>query len=231
MNDDFFGAIKRGDLGEVERFLSVTPCLLYEKDENGLSPIMAAAHSHQPKALEFLCEQAGTLNIFEAAATGKTNLVIRHVARDSALTNSYSSDGYQPLGLACYFGHYDTAENLIKLGAAINSLSLNALGAAPIHSATAAGHIKIVGLLIRNNANPNARDINGFTPLHIAAQNGDTDMLRVLLFNGADMGIRTCKEKLALDLAMESGKADAVKILKEGITRRFRPRFISPVGN
>ncbi|CAG1016671.1 hypothetical protein ANAEL_05757 [Anaerolineales bacterium] len=231
MNNEFFDAIKKGDLGKIERLLSITPCLTYEKDENGLSPVMVAAYSHHQKVLNFLSEQAGSLNIFEAAAMGKTNLVLRHIARDSSLTNAYACDGFQPLGLACYFGHYETAENLIKLGAAVNSPSCNMLGAAPIHSATVAGHVKIALLLIRNNANPNARDINGFTPLHIAAQNGDTEMLRALLFNGADMSIRTRKEKLAIDLAMEAGQNAAVKLLKEGITRRFRPRIMSPVNN
>ena len=227
MNTEFFDAIKKGDLGKIEHLLSVTPCLTYEKDENGLTPVMVAAYSQHQKVLEFLSEQSGSLNIFEAAATGKTNQVLRHIARDSTLTNAYASDGFQPLGLACFFGHYETVEHLIRLGAAINSPSRNMLGATPIHSATAAGHMKIVLLLIRNNANPNARDINGMTPLHIAAQNGDTSMLRTLLFNGADMNIRSRKEKLAIDLAMEAGHEDAVKLIKEGITRRFKPGYLT----
>ncbi len=230
MNSQFFDAIKKGGLDEIEGLLSDNCGLIYEKNE-GLSPIMVAMYNRQPEAAEFLWEKTGVLTIFEAAALGKTNQVLLHIARDSSLTNAYACDGFQPLGLACFFGHLETAEHLIRLGAAINSPSRNMFGAAPIHSATAAGHVKIVLLLIRNNANPNARDINGLTPLHIAAQNGDTEMLRALLFNGADMSIRTRKDKLAIDLAMEAGEAAAVKLIKEGITRRFRPRIMSPINN
>lgn len=222
MNREFFQAIKQDNLEKVEHLLLNNPDLVYEKSENGLSPIMVAAHN-KAKVLEFLCEKTGSLNIFEAAATGKTHLILRHVARDPLLVNSYDSDGLQPLGLACFFGHYETAENLIKLGAVVNSPSHHMFGHAPIHSATSAGHAEIVLLLIKNNANPNARDFNGSTPLHIASQNGDTKMIRTLLFNGADMSIRNHKEKLAIDLAADANQMEAVKLLKEGITRRFKP--------
>ncbi len=162
---------------------------------------------------------------------GKTNQIARHLARDPLLVNSYSCDGYQPLGLACYFGHIKTAEYLIKAGAVVNSPSRNSLGAPPILSAAAAGHVKIVMLLIKHNANPNARENNGFTPLHAAAQNGDTEMVRSLLFNGADMTICAHQGELPIDLAIEGGHTDAAALFKEGITRRFKAYQLSPAKN
>jgi ankyrin repeat protein len=222
MNREFFQAIKQDNLEKVERLLAKNPDLVYEKNEMGRSPVIVAARN-KAKVLEFLCEKTGSLNIFEAAATGKTHLILRHVARDPLLVNAYDSDGLQPLGLACFFGYYETTETLIKLGATVNSPSHDVLGCAPIHSATVAGHGDIVMLLIKNNANPNTRDTGGSTPLHIAAQNGDMKMIRILLFNGADMSIRNRKEKLAIDLAADANQMEAVKLLKEGITRRFKP--------
>jgi ankyrin repeat protein len=230
MSKEFFDAIKQGNLDEVQRLLSLNSGLIYEKD-NGLSPIIVAIYSQKPEIVDFLCDKTGALNIFEAAATGKTNQLARHLARDPMLVNAYSCDGYQPLGLACYFGHYETAEYLIKAGAVVNSPSQNSLGAPPLLSAAAAGHTKIIVLLLKHNANPNARENNGYTPLHAAAQNGDTEIIRTLLFNGADMSICSNQGELPIDLAVEAGHTQATALFREGITRRFRAVHLRPSKN
>jgi ankyrin repeat protein len=221
MSKEFFDAIKQGNLDEVQRLLSVDPSLIYES-EDCLSPVMVAAYHRQTDVLEFISEKTGSLNIFESAATGKINQIARHLARDPMLANAYASDGFQPLGLACFFGHYEAAEYLIKAGAVVNSPSRNPLNTTPIQSAVSAGHRNIVLLLLRHNANPNARETNGFTPLHIAAQNGNTEIIRSLLFSGADMSIRNRQGKIPLELAIEAGHMEATALFKEGITRRFR---------
>jgi ankyrin repeat protein len=221
MNSDFFNAIKQGNLDEVRRFISLTSTLIHER-EDGRSPIMVAAHHKQPQIADFLAEKTGNPTIFEAASIGKTNQIVRQIARDPELVNAYSDDGYQPLGLACFFGHYEAAEYLIKAGASINSHSRNALNAAPLHYAAMAGHVKIVALLLNNNADPNAREQGGLTPLHAAAQLGDSQMIRILLFNGANLNVHSLDGKTPVELAMEAGRKDVVGLLKEGITRRFR---------
>ncbi len=225
MSKEFFDAIKQGNLNEVQRLLSLNFSLIHEKD-GGLSPVMCAAYCQELRIVEFLSDKTETLNIFEAAATGKTNQIVRHLARDPMLVNAYAYDGFQPLGLACFFGHYGTAEYLIKVGAQINTLSHNSLGAAPIQSAAAAGHSKLVTLLLNNGANPNVRENNGLTPLHTAAEQGNAQMIRSLLFNGADLTIRSHSGKIPIDMAIEAGNNEAAALLKEGITRRFRERRV-----
>jgi len=221
MSKEFFDAIKKGDFGEVERLLSLTPSLIYAKDD-GLSPVMVSAYYQEPEITEFLSDNTGSLNIFESAATGKVNQIARLLARNPLLVNAYASDGFQPLGLACFFGHYDTAVYLIKAGAAVNSPSKNEFSVTPIQSAAAAGYVNIVLLLVTHDANPNVRECSGLTPLHAAAHNGDTAMLRALLFNGADLTICSHNGKSPLDLAIEGGHEGAAALLREGITRRFK---------
>jgi len=221
MSDDFFEAIRHGDKDEVERRLTLDPVLIHTR-EKGLSPILAAAYHHKPEIASFLADKTVGLTIFEAAATGKINHIIRLLARDPQLVNAYSEDGFQPLGLACYFGHLDSAEYLVKAGAPINSTSNNALKAAPIHSAAAGGYRKIVKMLLDNRANPNVREQGGYTPLHVAAQNGDAEMIRILLFGGADMNIKSNDGRTPLDIATEAGHEKAILLLGEGITKRFR---------
>jgi ankyrin repeat protein len=220
MSKEFFDAIKQGNMGEVERRLKQDPVLIHVR-ENGLSPILVAAYHHEPQIASFLADKTVAITIFEAAATGKINNVIRLLAREPNLVNAYSEDGFQPLGLACFFGHFDVAEYLVKAGASINSRSRNKLKAAPIQSATARGHRKIVKMLLDHSADPNIREQGGYTPLHAAAQNGDDEMIRVLLFGGADLSIASNNGKTALDLAMEAGHEKATLLLGEGITKRF----------
>jgi len=221
MSNEIFDAIKQGNLDEIQRLLSVNPSLIYEK-EDGLSPVVIAMYFQKTEIADFLSDKTGALNIFEAAVTGRTQQIIHHLAHDPLLVNAYSSDGFQPLGLACFFGHYEAAEYLIRAGAQINTPSHNSIGAAPIQSAVAAGHGKIVTLLLDHNANPNARENNGFTPLHTAAQNGDIQIIHSLIFSGADLTIRSHSGKTPVDMAVEAGNAEAAALLKEGITRRFR---------
>src|SRR5215510_2500251 len=220
MSKDFFDAIKQGDMADVERRLKQDPVLIHAR-ENGLSPILVAAYHHEPQIASFLADKTVAITIFEAAATGKINNVIRLLARDPNLVNAYSEDGFHPLGLACFFGHFDVAEYLVRAGASINSRSHNRPKAAPIQSATARGHRKIVKMLLDYGADPNIREQGGYTPLHAAAQNGDEDMIRVLLFGGADLTIASNNGKTAIDLAIEAGHEKATLLLGEGITKRF----------
>ena len=221
MSTSFLDAIKQCDRDEVERQLDADPGLIHAR-ENGLSPIMLAAYRGHPEIASFLADKTVALTIFEAAATGKINNILRLLARDPQLVNAYAEDGFQALGLASYFGHFDVAEYLVRAGAPVNSLSRNDLKAAPIQSAAAAGHAKIVGLLLKYKADPNVREQGGYTPLHAAAQNGDKEMIRTLLYGGADLTLQSDDGKLPLDLALAAGHAGAAKLLQEGITKQFR---------
>jgi ankyrin repeat protein len=223
MPTKFFAAIKNGDQDEVRRLLNGAPGLIHEK-EDGLSPVLIAVYHGHPEIAELLAEKTVTLTVFEAAATGREAHLARLLARDPQLVNAYSQDGYQPLGLACFFGHREAAEYLIKAGARVNSPSQNKMRVTPLHSAAAGGHTAIVKLLLQNGADPNAREDGDFTPLHAAAQNGDADSVRSLLFEGADANAKTAEGKTPMDYAVEAGKANAVDVLKKGITKKLKAR-------
>lgn len=221
MSAGFFEAIRQGDKQEVERRLRLSPSLIHAR-ENDLSPILVAAYHHEPELASFLADKTVALTIFEASATGKLNNIIRMLAREPQLVNTYAEDGFQPLGLACFFGHFEAAEYLVKAGASINSVSRNGLNAAPIQSAAAAGHAKIVKMLLEHRADPNVREQGGYTPLHAAAQNGEEAMIRALLYGGADLNVKSNDGKTPLDLAREAGHTKAVTLLEEGITKRLK---------
>ncbi len=224
IDPSFLEAIQKEDVKKVQRLMEGDPDLAHEIDENGLSPILIAAYHHKPEVAEVIASQVGLLNIFEASALGKTAQIIRILAREPQLVDAYSVDGFQPLSLAAFFGHKETADYLIGAGAPVNASSNNPLKVTPLHSAAAGGHFAVAELLLKCGADPNLRQNGGFTPLHAAAQNGDVELLRMLLINGADLRIQSDDGKTALDMAKEAGHAEAVEYLKLEITKRFRKK-------
>ncbi|HPP61767.1 MAG: ankyrin repeat domain-containing protein [Anaerolineae bacterium] len=222
MSAEFFEAIRAGDRDQVERLLMIDARLIHER-ENGLSPVMAAAYQLKPQLAEFLADKTVALTVFEAAAIGRIPHLVRLLARNLDLVNQFAEDGFQPLGLACFFGHLEAAEYLVRAGAAINMPSNNELRVTPLHSAAAGRHAPVVKMLLKHGAIPNVRDRNGCTPLHAAAANGDVESIQLLILHGADIHIRSNDDKFPAQLAEEKGHQLAAEILKREITKRLRP--------
>ncbi len=222
MSAKFIKAIQAGDKDKVERLLHKTPNLILAKDKNNLSPLMTALYHHEFEIANLLLERMLALTVYEAAATGKMAHLISNLARKPELVNAYSDDGFQPLGLAAYFGQKEAVEYLIKAGAELNSASKNTMAVTPLQSAVAGRHGEVTRLLIEKGASPNVRERGGYTPLHTAAHNGDVEIARSLIFGGADLEARSDKEETPLDLALDAGHDETAKLLNSGITRRFR---------
>ena len=132
------------------------------------------------------------LNAFEAAALGRTDRLRYLLDGDPALANAFGDDGFQPLGLACFFGHVDAARVLLDRGADPNSLARNEhVQAGPLHSASASEskgedvRYKLCVLLLDYGADPNLEQGGGFTALDAARQNGNERLERLLIERGA----------------------------------------------
>ena len=222
MSAKFFKAIQAGDNDKVEQLLRKTPNLILARDKKKLSPLMIAMYSHEFDIAELLLDRMVALTVYEAAATGKMVHIISNLARKPELVNAYSDDGFQPLGLASYFGHKEVVDYLIKAGAVLNSQSKNDLEVTPLQSAVAGGHLEVVRLLLEAGASPNVQDRGGYTPLHVAAQSGYVEIVHSLLFGGADMEARSKKKETPLDVALQAGHKGIADLLNAGITRRFR---------
>lgn len=205
--------ITAGDAIGLNHLLAQKPELARGSTSHHVSPLMLSCYYRKPNITAVLLRYINEVNLFEAAAAGKLDVVELLVEGNPDAVNLYAEDGFTPLGLACYFGHYDIARFLVMKGAEVNMPSNNGFNVFPIHSAAAGNYTNIAALLIESGANVNVKQQAGVTPLHSAAQNGNLDMLILLLEAGADVNVRMEGGKLPADLARDKGFGEIAEAL------------------
>lgn len=217
-SSDFFERIKGNQRQEVEKAVRENPSLANARDANGVSAVLYATYRGQGDLAEWLADHGATLNFFEACALGRPALVRKMLDEDAGLISAYSPDGFQGLGLACFFGHAEAVQALLQAGANANGAARNQMKVAPIHSAAANRDpkmaLKIVRMLVDSGANVNVVQHGGWTPLQQAAAHGNTELVRLLLERGAEKSARAENGKTALDLAVEGKHAETAAMLE-----------------
>jgi ankyrin repeat protein len=128
--------------------------------------------------------------VFEASAAGRAERVRELLDEDPSLANAWADDGFQPLGLASFFGHVEAARLLVERGAEVNSASRNDMKVMPLHSAVATGdpdaRYELAKLLLEQGADPNALQQDDYTPLMAAEHHGDERLRGLLIEHGAE---------------------------------------------
>uniref|UniRef100_A0A671YXS3 Oxysterol-binding protein n=1 Tax=Sparus aurata TaxID=8175 RepID=A0A671YXS3_SPAAU len=124
------------------------------------------------------------------------------------VARSKASSGWTPLHLACYFGHRDVVEELLKAGADGNLQ--NSMGDTPLHKAAYTGRKEIVLLLLRYDACSSI--INGTA--QIPKDVTEDDEIITMLEAAERRAIRRREEKL-LEAAREGDISALSKMLSE----------------
>jgi ankyrin repeat protein len=157
-----------------------------------MSELLEALYRGQTEQVEQLLAGDPELDVFEAAALGKTDRLRELLDEDASRANAFGDDGFHPLGLACFFGHVDAARLLLEHGADVNALSRNErIQTAAIHAAAAAEgkgedtRYELVKLALEHGADPNLPQGGGFCAIDAARQNGDERVEQLLLEHGA----------------------------------------------
>ena len=212
--EEFFTLIKLGEIDQVKELLDEDPELVNARDIEDMSAVMAAVYYQRWGIVQLLITCGAQLDIFEACAAGREERVRDLLEEDPAQVNAIADDGFHPLELACFFGHYEIAELLLEYGASVDEPSHNPMEVMPLHSAVASQSLEIVRLLLEHGAPVNARQSEDFTPLHAAAQNGDLEIMHLLLAYGADPDARDVEGKTPLWFAEAEGHQAAADLLR-----------------
>ncbi|MDP3911671.1 MAG: ankyrin repeat domain-containing protein [Gemmatimonadales bacterium] len=211
---EIFDVVRAGNSDRLQALLAAEPSVVNARNERGHSPVLIAQYHKKRELVAILLAAGPELDIFDAAAVGRTERVAEWLDRDPSLLNAYSSDGFYPLGLAAFFGHPETVALLLARGADIAQVARNPMRVQPLHAAVASRSLPVVELLVNAGAAIDARQQEGFTPLHGAVHQGNLEMTRLLLAHGADPKLQNDAGKSAIGLAAEANHAAILKLLK-----------------
>ncbi len=160
-------------------------------DADGVSlALHALYYGHRDLAIQ-IAARCHTIDMFTAAALNDVAQLTQQITHQPDGIHVWSGDGFQALGLACFFGATEAVQCCIAHGADVNSASRNAFMVAPIHSATAANSIAITSMLLDAGADANLRQQGGFCALHNAAQHSNRAMCELLIAHGANIHLTT----------------------------------------
>lgn len=156
-------------------------------------------------------------NVTEAAMNGDAKLVEKLIKEDHSLLDIHNADGWTPLHLAAYFGHEETANMLLSLGADIHIKAKNNNENMPLHAAVANNQVALVSLLLENGADINAKQSEGWTSLHEVALLGNIEIVSLLLEKGADAGFAKDDGKTSLYIAQEKGHEEVIEMIEKHV--------------
>lgn len=214
-------AIQKNDRAQVKALLAQDPMLVNARNENGISMVMLAQYYGGAGIVQTLLSHNAQIDLYDASAIGDAPRAAGWLAMQPNLANTFSPDGFTPLGHASFFGHLDVVNTLLMYHGDPNVASNNPMHVAPLNSAVAGNHYAIAAKLIEAGADANHKQADGFTPLMGAAQNGNLQMVQLLLDHGADVNARVDKNAAqfgnwtALDFARAANANDVVNVLQE----------------
>ncbi|XP_062394607.1 GA-binding protein subunit beta-2b isoform X3 [Sardina pilchardus] len=151
--------------------------------------------------------------LLEAARKGLDDEVRTLMANGAPFTTDWL--GTSPLHLAAQYGHYSTAEVLLRAG--VSRDARTKVDRTPLHMAAAEGHNSIVELLVKSGADVNAKDMLKMTALHWATEHGHRVVAELLVKYGADTHVMSKFDKTPFHIAVDKGNTELMLLLQEGM--------------
>ena len=112
-----FEAIAAGDEDALRDELDRDPESAGARSAEGLSPVLFALYNGQAELVGPILDANPALDVFDAAAVGRTRGLEELLVAEPALVHARTADGSTPLHLAARFDQRDAAELLLAHGA------------------------------------------------------------------------------------------------------------------
>ena len=153
-----------------------------------MTELLDALHRGDEETVAQLLERQPELDVFEAAALGNADRLREILANDPKSANAYGNDGFQPLALACFYGHVDAARVLLEHGADPNSLGRHEhIQTNALHAAAASENknrelrLELCKLLLEHGADPSIpQGGSDLRAIDAARMNGDEELEQLL---------------------------------------------------
>jgi ankyrin repeat protein len=180
-------AIEHGSAPIVKELLSAG-ARADQPDRLHRTPLQVASQLRSTEITALLLAASATVDpsaLTGAALVGNVELV-RMLLQHGADPNANNGHALSEATRGCYrHDNTEAVRTLLDAGADPNLAELGALS-------RAAGQCEpeTVRLLLAHRANPNARDLNGWTPLTYAVTAGRVEIVRILIAAGADVNAR-----------------------------------------
>ena len=178
MPADIFEAIADGDEELVRELIERRPEAAEERDAEGVSAVRRAIYAGRDAVATLLLDANPALDVFDAAATGRTRGLTELLEADPDLARGWSSDGFTALHLAAVFGHHDAVDALLRHGADPNARQGG--GFTPLHAAAQNGDRESVDALLESGADPAVANDDGKTPGDLARAAGHDELGELL---------------------------------------------------
>ncbi|MFC1650655.1 ankyrin repeat domain-containing protein [Candidatus Latescibacterota bacterium] len=174
------------------------------KDGEGLKPLEIASVKGFYDVADLLIDHGAEISIHSASLLGMTDQVNTILKNDPSLVNARNHEGKTPLHLIC-----NRAKNT-RIQLALDKNPEN-----DRLNATENACFEIMEILLKNDADINKRDKNGWMPLHYAVKNGRYKEVELLLNRGAQVNALLDDGDTPLHVAAWDNHQNVAKILLE----------------
>src|SRR3989441_2723474 len=187
--DDLLKAAQKNDLAKAQAILDRNPSLLRMHTPNG-TLILTATFYGAGDIVKLLLARTpeDALNLYEAATVGNARRLKTILGQSRVRVNEANKEeGFDPLGLAAFFGHAEAVKVLLEYGADVNHKPPSRFANTAVDAAVSGDHADVVRILLAAGANPNVRGEGKYTTLHKAAGHRKLDLVRKVPDPGAHL--------------------------------------------